>query len=139
MRGGLKDQAAYNEYMRVYVGKRYHRRRKEAIEKLGGKCAKCGSTEDLEFDHIDRTTKTADIAKLWTYKEHLFWEEVEKCQILCKTCHQDKSIEDLGFTKAKGNHGTISSIRYCKCELCKNAKREYMKEYMKTYVRKRDR
>ena len=70
---GLKDKDAYNAYMRVYIGERYHRRRKEAIEKLGGKCAKCGSAENLQFDHIDRKTKTAAIGKIWTYKVERFW------------------------------------------------------------------
>ena len=126
---GLKDRDEYNAYMRVYIGKRYHKRRKEAIEKLGGKCVKCGSVDNLQFDHIDRKSKTASIAKIWTYKVERFWEEIAKCQLLCQTCHEDKSIVDLGFKKAKGNHGTISSYRYCHCDLCRKAHNEYVRDW----------
>ncbi len=126
---GLRNRDAYNAYMRVYIGERYHKRRKDAIEKLGGKCVKCGSTENLEFDHIDRGLKTASIGKIWTYKVERFWEEIAKCQLLCKSCHEDKSIVDLGFTKAKGNHGTISSYRYCRCDLCRRAHNDYVNEW----------
>jgi hypothetical protein len=124
-----KNKAEYNAYMRVYIKERYHRRRKAAIRKLGGKCVRCGSKKQLEFDHKARTSKIADIARIWSYSDRRFWEEVAKCQLLCRPCHQDKSIVDLGFTKAKGTHGTISSYRYCRCDLCKKAHNGYVNEW----------
>lgn len=45
------------EYMRSYVRDWRQRRRVQLIELLGGKCVRCGSTNDLEFDHIDPETK----------------------------------------------------------------------------------
>lgn len=120
----------YNAYMKEYMRKRYAERRKAAIEKLGGKCVICGSIDDLEFDHIDPDTKTFTIAHRPSKNEKHFWEEIEKCQLLCKTCHIEKSIKDNGKQKAKGTHGTLSSYRYCRCSICKKAKAEHHKQYM---------
>jgi hypothetical protein len=39
-------------------------RRKRLIEMLGGKCARCGSAESLEFDHIDPSTKKFTISSV---------------------------------------------------------------------------
>lgn len=58
--------------MRKYMLARYHKRRAEAIRKLGGKCVKCGSEENLEIDHIDPTTKSFEISKLWNVSKEVF-------------------------------------------------------------------
>ena len=117
-----------NEYMREYVLRRYYRRRREVVEKLGGRCAVCGSTDDLEIDHIDATKKSFSLAKALAgmAKERLDLE-VAKCQLLCFTHHVEKSIVESGKKSARGTHGTLSSFRYCKCALCKEAKNSYNK------------
>lgn len=115
--------------MRVYIRNRYHRIRKEVVTKLGGQCRQCGSEENLEVDHIDRTLKVESIGKLWTYKKERLDEELKKCQLLCKECHKNKTLNDLGKNKAIGNHGTISTHRYCKCVLCKKAHNDYCAEW----------
>lgn len=127
------------EYMNNYMKKRWLKRRLEAINKLGGKCSKCFSEENLQFDHKDSSTKIASIARMSSMSEKIFWEEIDKCQLLCLKCHQEKTLIDLNQKDAKIIHGTVSSYRYCKCELCRQAKSDYMKEYMKTHIRKRDR
>jgi 5-methylcytosine-specific restriction endonuclease McrA len=124
-----KDPEKYREYMKEYMLKRYHERREKAIEKLGGKCSKCRSTDGLQFDHVDRTTKKFTIGTLSSINEQDFWKEVDKCQLLCDTCHQAKTLVDLGRVSAKGTHGTLSSYRYCKCDECKAVKAAYMKSY----------
>ena len=126
-----KDPQKYKQYMKDYMLKRYHERREKAIEKLGGKCSKCDSADGLQFDHVDRTTKNFTIAKLSSINEVDFWKEVDKCQLLCDTCHQAKTLLDLGRVSAKSTHGTLSSYRYCKCDVCKAAKAEYSREYNK--------
>ena len=123
-----KDPEKYKQYMKDYMLKRYHERRDKAIEKLGGKC-KCGATTGLQFDHIDPATKKFTLARLSSINEEDFWKEVDKCQLLCDTCHQAKTLLDLGRVSAKDTHGTLSSYRYCKCDECKAAKAAYMKEY----------
>lgn len=118
---------------------RWIKRRAEAVTLLGGKCVKCGQTESLEFDHIDPLTKINTIAKMSSFSNQRFSDEIAKCQLLCKSCHEEKTLKDLGQISAKLRHGTITTYTYCRCTMCKAAKSAYAKEYMKTYVRKRDR
>ena len=116
------------EYMKKYMLDRYKRRKLEATSLLGSICNMCGSEKDLEFDHIDKNTKKYTIANIWSYSEKKFWDEIKKCQLLCSSCHDLKTNEDLGKQNAKNMHGTISSYRYCKCELCKKAKSDYSRK-----------
>ena len=67
------------------------------IEKLGGKCVECGCTETLEFDHIDPSTKSFNIATGYTKPKEVLLEEVAKCQLLCNKCHIEKSKKDNKF------------------------------------------
>lgn len=108
---------------------RWDTRRKAGIEKLGGKCVKCGATERLDFDHVDPSTKSFTIGRKTSCSEKLFEEELAKCQLLCKTCHEEKSLTDRETVSAKSSHGTLSSYRYCKCDVCKAAKAKYSKEW----------
>lgn len=117
------------KYMREYILKRYHSRRKQVIKKLGSKCSVCNSKENLEIDHISQKDKSFSVSRLWSINKTDFWKEIEKCQILCKNCHKKKTLQDLGQKDARENHGTLSSYRYCKCDLCRQAKSEYNKKY----------
>lgn len=90
---GYKD---YNRAMNEYMKLRWIDRRNTAINLLGGKCVECGSLDDLEFDHIDPTTKTATIARASSWSEERFWKEISKCQLLCKHHHKEKTKKDLG-------------------------------------------
>lgn len=118
-----------NEYMRNYMLQRYHQYREWAISYLGGKCAKCGSTEELEFDHIDPKSKEIRADKLWTLSKEKSLQELRKCQLLCKLCHTKKTIAERGQQDGRIIHGTLSSYRYCKCPQCKKAHTDYMREY----------
>ena len=69
------------------------KRRDELRAELGGKCVKCGTTEDLEFDHIDAKTKT------WTTKGvgfvrsiTLYWRDHRAglLQLLCRSHNASK-------------------------------------------------
>lgn len=108
---------------------RYHKIMTEARGLLGAKCALCGSTKDLQFDRIDRKTKTYEVTRFKSVQS--LFEELKKCQLLCRACHIDKSIAERGLKPARGTHGTLSSYRYCKCEKCRAARSKYMKEYQK--------
>lgn len=119
----------YNAYMREYMLKRYKIRRAKAIEFLGSKCVNCNSIEELQFDHIHPSTKLFNIAKQSSVAEDKFWTEVKKCQLLCQECHTNKTLKDLNQVSAKTTHGTLSSYRYCKCELCKAANNIQSKIY----------
>jgi len=61
-----------------------------------GPCAQCGSTEQLEVDHIDPALKDVRLkrhhsARLWDWTESKRLAELANCQVLCKRCHKIKS------------------------------------------------
>ena len=124
-----------NEYMREYMKQRYYKRRLKAIEYLGGKCAACENTEELEIDHIDATQKTFSLGKgLAGWNWERLQAELDKCQLLCKDCHAKKTRKDLAIKlnqREHWEHGTLGGYRYCKCQECKNAKSAYYREYRK--------
>lgn len=72
--------------------KRRQKKKKALIDHLGGKCVGCGTTENLQFDHIDRTTKTySSIQGQLNRSLDVLIEEANKCQLLCRNCHITKS------------------------------------------------
>ena len=83
------------EYFRKYSKTYYRQRRSELLNRLGGECVICGSTENLEFDHVDPNTKSLSIGKLLSYSKETVDEELKKCQLLCKECHKAKTKEYL--------------------------------------------
>jgi hypothetical protein len=66
-------------------------------EKMGGKCVKCGCTEALEFDHIDPTTKSFNISAGYHKPMEVLEEELAKCQLLCVSCHREKTKKNQEF------------------------------------------
>lgn len=118
--------------MREYMLNRYNERRQRGFELLGGKCAICGCIpSEFEFDHIDPSTKEFTVSGYkWNVPEDVFYNELKKCQILCKPCHMTKTIKSSGKIEVKGKdiHGTLSSYRYCKCDACRLAKRRSNKQ-----------
>ena len=110
----IRKMANSNEYMRKYNRNKYRKRRAEVVEILGGKCESCGTTENLEVDHIDPNEKTLNIAKvLHGTKWELIKEELTKCQLLCNTCHRKKSKKDGSTFKnvAKGEHVNHAKLK----------------------------
>lgn len=114
-----------NVYMAGYMRRRYHQRRAQAIALLGGRCAVCSSTADLEIDHIDRATKTLDLGHLWSVSHNRYLAELTKCQLLCREHHKAKSIRE----RSVEHGGGVSGKRNCKCGPCRARKREYMQNY----------
>ena len=77
---------------------------------LGNVCVRCGSAENLEIDHIDASTKAFYISKLWSVSKAKFEAEVAKCQILCNSCHYQKSIEFGDFCSKKSRNSVIQGV-----------------------------
>tara|TARA_B100000424_G_C22776986_1_gene418084 strand:- start:50 stop:739 length:690 start_codon:yes stop_codon:yes gene_type:complete len=87
----------------IYSKKRYNECRQECIDKLGGKCVGynkvCGETENLQFDHTNPLEKSLAISEAlhWSpkkKKESKFYEELNKCQLLCPDCHLEKTKDE---------------------------------------------
>lgn len=79
-----EERRAYN---RAWMG----RRRSEWIA-ANGPCKHCGGTDRLEVDHIDPHQKISHRVWSWTLEKRA--AELAKCQVLCRSCHQAKSIQD---------------------------------------------
>ncbi len=69
-------------------------RKSYCIEYLGGKCVKCGTTHNLQFDHIKREGKKYNIAGRLTNDFTILKEELDKCQLLCAPCHLEKTAKE---------------------------------------------
>lgn len=111
--------------MREYHREYYYKRRQKLLDYLGARCAECGATEQLHFDHIDRTTKNFDIRDNLTLNDEVK-AELDKCQLLCKEHHFSKtSKEQSGFT-----HGTMYGWmkKKCTCNSCIDAKQIWYAE-----------
>lgn len=120
---------------RVYQMARYERRIGEARDRLGGVCVVCGTTEDLQFDHVDPTSKSFTITMGWGSQEGKFWSEVEKCQLLCRPHHIEKTLTNGDNGKTYARHGTYYMYHYgCRCEECVRAGRAYNQAYQSTYT-----
>lgn len=72
----------------------YERRKAYARDYLGGKCAECGSTEELEFDHVDPAMKRFDLMRDWSVAWQRWHDELEKCQLLCHDDHAEKTARE---------------------------------------------
>ena len=109
-----------------YMKQRWVKRRLEAIAYLGGQCSNCGTFENLEFHHKDPQNKLFTIARGSSFSNKRFYEEINKCVLLCFDCH-------------KSNHKTkehgLSMYRYCKCQICKGAKAAWQKQYKQNHPR----
>lgn len=105
-----------NAYLRVWREKR----RQQGIALLGGVCARCGSSENLHFDHRDRMDKVGAMANLWGAPEAVRLAELAKCQLLCKACHRAKTKECGDQAQNPGHHGAghMYQIGKCRCDAC---------------------
>ncbi|MEK6880406.1 MAG: hypothetical protein AABY22_12390 [Nanoarchaeota archaeon] len=62
-----------------------------AIKYLGGSCAKCKSSNELEFDHIISKDKKFEISQKLLSSKKVLLKELKKCQLLCRKCHVKKT------------------------------------------------
>ena len=124
------DRETYLVYIKEYQNKRRIERRNYCIEKLGGKCAKCGSVENLQFDHIVPFGTTMAhgyrISELLTCSKERLDTQLEKCQLLCDKCHAEKTnyIDRVHHSTIHGTHG---ALKYCKprCDKCREFEKRY--------------
>ncbi len=124
--------------MNEYMLKRYHERRELAYDLLGRKCVRCGSTElPLSIDHIDPATKSFEFGHANGKREAQWIIELQKCQMLCWSCHSKKTNLEMGKKLAQGTHGTLSAYRYCRpsCDACRKARAEYTAAFRLKYGR----
>jgi hypothetical protein len=104
------------------------KQREVAIKFWGGKCYPCGEDDSniLEFHHRDPSTKVQGMSYMWGHATiEKIYEELDKCDLLCKVCHAKEGWKD----KPRAKHGTRSRyVRGCRCDECKQANRDYAYE-----------
>lgn len=85
----------YGDARREY-NRQWRTKRRQGWIDENGPCQKCGSTENLEVDHIDRKTKRISPTYLWSLSltNPVRIEELLKCQVLCESCHQTKTTTE---------------------------------------------
>ncbi len=105
-------------------------------EYLGGCCRKCGRDDNLEVDHIDHKAKEFNVMKNWGWAWERLVPELNKCQLLCKTCHLEKSINEGSLAEGWASqprkvHGTVWTYtrHKCRCDPCRKAKSIESKKY----------
>jgi len=115
------------QYQQAYRAKQ----RQVYIDLLGGVCSQCDETDGLEFDHVDRNTKKFTISGFNRSKAEIL-QELEKCQLLCKSHHGEKtrleeSQHKTGKRLTPQTHGTLTEyMKYkCRCEECRAQYSEY--------------
>ncbi len=118
-----QSREQYNAYMSDYMLKRYHNKMAHAKEQFGNICSLCGSSEQLEFHHINPLEKSFTIGSLWSLSDDKVQAELEKCQLLCGNCHRQRHASSALCGTAQ---------RYwcgCRCKPCVAANSKYNKEY----------
>lgn len=100
---------------------------------LGGTCVNCLSTERLEFDHVLPEDMSFRIGSYIDSRIEVILPELQKCQLLCRPCHSEKTASDNGYSLE--NHGTPSmySNRQCRCQECSEAWAKYTRKNSKKY------
>lgn len=110
------------EAKRMYQRQWVAQRRAEWFEDKS--CAQCGSTECLELDHIERKTKVSNA--IWSWSKVRREAELAKCQVLCVSCHRQKTTEEL----RQKRHGTSTMYRNgCRCDPCKERQKKRMRTW----------
>lgn len=81
----------------LYHTKNHIEKHKELVKEIklargceSGFCQWQGEFEPemLDFDHIDPSTKTGNVACILTRKTENLLEEISKCRIICANCHR---------------------------------------------------
>jgi hypothetical protein len=82
-------------YVKDKEKKSYKNLRENAIQELGGKCVKCGTSDNLEFNHIDPLNKKMEASGKTNFRQG----EYKKCELMCKSCHRKWSNIEASFAR----------------------------------------
>lgn len=73
------------------------RRKREAVDLMGGRCVDCGLVFPLavyDFHHLDPAKKEFNPCNMLTKNKERFMEELKKCVLLCANCHRIRHATD---------------------------------------------
>jgi len=81
--------------------KRFDIRKKEFINKLGGKCSKCGYNKNyaaLHFHHLKDKSFPLDARHIGNSSLKKLELELKKCILLCANCHAEEHYPHCSFS-----------------------------------------
>lgn len=108
-----KDIDRQRKYQREWVARR---RAKYLSDKS---CVRCGSTDNLQIDHINPEDKVTH--NIWSWSWARIMIELAKCQVLCEDCHLKKTLAER--PKTDHGRGQMYQAYKCRCDLCRAWKR----------------
>lgn len=111
---GRVDVRDRKEYLREYQRKWRAKRRADWFS-ANGPCARCGSVDNLELDHIDPSVKIHH--NVWSWSGPRRVVELAKCQALCEECHKQKTIDEQAGQLVHSANGYMR--HKCRCEVCR--------------------
>lgn len=126
----MSKEISYTEDLAAYNREKYHEYRLQSMLYVTGgespECVHCGAVEGLQFDHIDPSKKSFNVNYMKSLKNPEYRAELDKCQLLCRDCHERKTVRE----RPEFTHGTIYGFMRakCDCELCTEKKRKWNDE-----------
>lgn len=111
------DAQRQKEYQRDWV----RRRRAECL--AGKRCVDCGGDIRLQFHHRDPAQKISH--RIYSWSKERLEAELAKCEVLCRKCHDHRHR----LMRGPPQHGRKTTYaKYgCRCDLCKAAAAEYLR------------
>ena len=84
------ENSSYTDYDKYLEYRRNQKRKekervKDYVKSLATNCLFCGSTDNLNFHHVNPNEKDIDVVNARSKKKAN--EEVAKCWCLCESCH----------------------------------------------------
>ncbi|HET9946317.1 MAG TPA: hypothetical protein VFR56_11760 [Actinomycetes bacterium] len=78
-------------------------------------CVDCGETDIrcLEFDHRDRSTKSAEISRLvaGAFAWEVLLREIEKCDVRCANCHRRRTADQFSTWRHRLHEVETADLR----------------------------
>lgn len=94
-----KDTRTYKdrpEFHKEQNRKKRLRIKQFCLEYRGGKCELCGYDRcpgALDFHHTDPSQKDFAMSRAYSKSKKAIVEELDKCKLLCATCHREVHAE----------------------------------------------
>lgn len=109
----MQNKSYMTQYMRRYTRENTNRNRPRAYALYGGKCELTGTTENLNFAHMDPSKKSFNIAprlqqvNFFSRIDNLV--EMTKCALLCVEAHNayDKTWTSLGYPQNEAGYSAF--------------------------------
>lgn len=102
--------------------KRYREWHQIVLDRLGGACVVCGSTNGLDAHHKNPDEKVDNVTRLYSHKEEVREAELAKCELRCHEHHKAMHATEL-------RHGRTGYRRGCRCSECTKEQRLYQRQW----------